>query len=364
MKNINIFISLAFLFSCGPKVIKPAREFIDPKPLALSQAEVGEDTFLEEQWSLEKLQAASAWEKFGLGNKNLRIALIGSGVDYNHPDLSANIGFNTAELNGEKGVDDDGNGYVDDIAGWDVVDKDGHAFDRIGHGTAQAGIIGAVHNNSIGIKGLNSHISMIPIRYINEASKSSPMYLIKALEYALKANVSIVSLHALNLSLILRDKTSLAPLLSKVLKDLHKKDIPIIVNAGSSGVDFSTMGKGSVFSVLSNFSNVMVATSCDEDDTKPLIRNFGFKDVLTCAPGESIYTTAINSSYKKVSGSYLASAHLAGMIALLKSYRPVSSVFEIVKNITTPEAGDVINGLGYAVRGSNRINVDKFLSSF
>ena len=108
----------------------------------------------------------------------------------------------------------------------------------------------------------------------------------------------------------------------------------------------------------------MVVTSCDENDNKPLIRNFGFRDVLTCAPGESVYTTAVNASYKKASGSYLASAHLAGMIALLKSYRPVSSVFEIVKNITTPESGDVIDSLGYAVRGSNRINVDKFLSSF
>jgi subtilisin family serine protease len=368
MKKYLYTLSLLSLISCGPggpTIIKPAKEFIDPRPVTASLAE-GEDPLSSSQWTLDKISLNSSWEKYGKGNKNLRIAIVGSGVAYNHVDLAGNIGINLAERDGKEGVDDDGNGYIDDIVGWDSVDEDGLAFDRVGHGSAQAGVIGAVHNNGVGIKGINSDVSIIPIRYIGEANRSSVIYLINALRYASKVNIDVISLHALNLDLILKGSNALQKKLTEVLSDIERQNIPIVVNAGSSRSEFSkvTEGKVSVFSELATRANVLFVTSCDRNDRKPLIRNFGFQDVLTCAPGEDVLSTGTNNDYKSVSGSYIASAHVAGMIALLKSYRPSTLVRDIIGALTSAEGADEVPELSYAVRGRNRINVDKFVSVF
>jgi len=371
VSNILFLALVQALWSCGPKIIKPSEKFIDPAPVVGTKVIKGEDDKVGQQWSLDLIEAKSAWEDNGSGSKSLRIALIGSGVDYNHKDLVKNIGFNSKELHGVAGKDDDGNGYVDDIAGWDIIENDGLAFDRLGHGTAQAGIIGAAHNNSFGIQGINGNISMIPIRYIDEVNKASASYLIEALEYAWKSNVDVVNLHGVNLNLSIRDSSgatvgSVSPKLQAILDKFVKSDIPIVLNAGSTGSDFSGIhaDKTKAFGVLSSYPNVLVVTSCDNTNHKPIIRNFGFKHVLTCAPGEGVFSTAVNNSFGKISGSHIASAHVAGMVALLKSVQPGIQTTEIVKALVSQESGDYYQHLSYSVRGSNRINVKKFLQSF
>ena len=107
----------------------------------------------------EDVKAIDAWES-ETGSKNIKIAVIDTGVDYNHPDLLENMWKNEAELNGEEGVDDDGNGFIDDIHGWDFASNDNDPIDGNGHGTHCAGVIAASHNN-IGIRGLMRDAQLI-----------------------------------------------------------------------------------------------------------------------------------------------------------------------------------------------------------
>lgn len=112
------------------------------------------------------IQAVQAWN-FWTGDPDFRIAVIDTGVDYTHPDLAANIWTNEAELNGQPGVDDDGNGYIDDIHGYDFRDGDGDPMDEYGHGTHVAGTIGAVGNNLRGVVGVNWQCKIVVLRTLS-----------------------------------------------------------------------------------------------------------------------------------------------------------------------------------------------------
>jgi subtilisin family serine protease len=111
------------------------------------------------------IRAVGAWD-YWTGDPDFRIAVIDTGVDYTHPDLAANIWTNQAELNGEPGVDDDGNGYVDDIHGYDFYDNDGDPMDEYGHGTHVSGTIGGVANNSEGVAGVNWDCKIVALRFL------------------------------------------------------------------------------------------------------------------------------------------------------------------------------------------------------
>ena len=110
------------------------------------------------------MDGQEAWD-LSTGSNTVIIAVIDSGVDYNHPDLSGNIWVNSGEIAGN-GVDDDGNGYVDDVRGWDFVDDDNNQIDVVGHGTHVSGTIAAVGNNHIGISGVCWQAKIMPLRVI------------------------------------------------------------------------------------------------------------------------------------------------------------------------------------------------------
>ena len=115
----------------------------------------------ESQWGPGNIKCPEAWD-IEKGDSSIVIAILDSGIDYNHPDLEGNMWVNELELNGEVNVDDDGNGYVDDIRGWNVVNDTGHVKDEFGHGTACAGIAAAEINNAIGIAGV-ANVTIMPV---------------------------------------------------------------------------------------------------------------------------------------------------------------------------------------------------------
>src|SRR5438132_2503853 len=115
-------------------------------------------------WGLQKIQAQQAWS-VSTGSASVIVADIDTGVNYNHPDLAANIWRNTREIPGN-GIDDDGNGYVDDVYGIDAVNNDSDPMDDNGHGTHTAGTIGAVGNNATGVVGVNWNVKILPCKFI------------------------------------------------------------------------------------------------------------------------------------------------------------------------------------------------------
>ena len=139
----------------------------------------------------EDINAEKAWE-LNKGDSSIKIAVIDTGVDYNHVDLKDNIMINEAELNGEEGVDDDENGFVDDVYGYDFSANDADPMDGHGHGTHCAGVIGASHNEQ-GIAGVMESVQILPIKFLSDTGRGTTEGAIKSIDYAIKRGVNVMS---------------------------------------------------------------------------------------------------------------------------------------------------------------------------
>ena len=133
-------------------------------------------------WGLRKIMAQSAWTNFTTGNGTVVVADIDTGVNYYHPDLAANIWNNPGEIPGN-GIDDDGNGYVDDVHGIDTVNHDSDPIDDQGHGTHTAGTIGAVGNNGVGVVGVTWNAKILACKFIGADGSGTDSGAIECFNY-------------------------------------------------------------------------------------------------------------------------------------------------------------------------------------
>ena len=150
------------------------------------------DPLFSQQWALSKISAPQAWAKT-TGSRTVVIAVLDTGVDYNHPDLSGNIWKNTKEVPGNA-VDEDKNGYIDDTRGWNFVDKNNNPMDTNGHGTACAGIVGAIGNNRLGIAGLDWSVRVLPLKVIGSQGYGYESDAIDAILYANQMGADVISI--------------------------------------------------------------------------------------------------------------------------------------------------------------------------
>ncbi len=136
------------------------------------------------------IDAPEAWN-LSTGSGGSIVAVIDTGVDYTHPDLAANMWTNELEASGTPGVDDDGNGYVDDIHGYDFANKDGDPRDDHSHGTHVAGTIGAIGDNGIGVVGVNWNVQIMGIKFLNASGQGATSDAILAMDYAVANGATI-----------------------------------------------------------------------------------------------------------------------------------------------------------------------------
>ncbi|MGB5848812.1 MAG: S8 family peptidase, partial [Ignavibacteriaceae bacterium] len=285
---------------------------------------VPNDTLLSEQWALEKIQAFDAWDKTE-GVDTVLLAVIDTGIDYLHPDLQNKIYLNTGEIgidvNGNyktlNGIDDDGNGFVDDFRGWDFTDRVGFPFDSSGgdyldwdndpidehgHGTYIGGIAGAEVNNIIGIAGVAPKIQIVNLRAFDPAGFGEEDDVAAAILYAVQIGVKVINMSFGDnaFSLVLRD----------VIKFAFDRGVVLIGSSGNSGSTAPHYPSG--------YSEVISVGNSTIDDFVSGSSNYGSTLDLV-APGSSIVTTARNNNYASISGTSAATPHVAATAALILS---------------------------------------------
>lgn len=380
-------IALGTLISCSEvkTVVEAPKVNIDPPLKEIAAQAAGEDPLAAEQWNFaeNKTNMAKAWEISQGGSRRVRIGVLSSGVDYNHEDLRANLWVNAKEnaVQGEvqkvpvDKKDNDGNGYVDDTLGWDVIDSDGFPFDTLGDGTAAAGVLAATTGNSVGIKGMLQQATVIPVRYIDSTGTTSVAKLAEGLRYlrSMDSKPDVVLVQMANIDFkkarggddfdmegmsMLSEKSRL-----KEELDVWKEaGIPLVVSAGNRASDVASVK--SVISEFANYPNVVIVTNVDKDDQKPFTSNYGVKHVHTAAPGVDITTTLPFNQYGKVKGSFIAATHVAGALALaVSNFHGKKQVSDLVRALISGPGSDPVDGLANITIGGNRLNVAKFLAA-
>ncbi|MFH1405138.1 MAG: S8 family serine peptidase, partial [Patescibacteria group bacterium] len=159
------------------------------------------DSYYQNQWYLENIHAPEAWD-ITTGSSNVVVAVLDTGLDLDHPDIKQNIWINSDEISGD-GVDNDHNGYIDDIYGWDFVEDDNTPYpteglealpEAVTHGTAIAGIIGAVGNNNQGIAGINWSVKIMPVRILDNMGIGETQSAKNAIMYAIENGADVINL--------------------------------------------------------------------------------------------------------------------------------------------------------------------------
>ncbi len=282
------------------------------------------DDFLFYQWNLQKIQAFDTWE-LTTGSDNVVVAIVDTGVDYNHPDLQSNLWKNPDEVC-DNGIDDDNNGYIDDCYGWDAYKEIGNGY-RGDHGTHVAGIIAAVANNTIGVAGVAPGVKVLSCNASNLSGRG--LYhedIAECFAYILKQKFyKGVNVVAVNGSFGGYNYSKAA---EKFIELLDKFGLIFVVAAGNERINND---KIPAFPCSYRTDNVICVGATDINDKKPYYSNYGFNTVHISAPGDKILSTVrysvFNSDlntygYMEFSGTSMASPHVAAAVGLLKSFEP------------------------------------------
>ncbi|MEK7400195.1 MAG: S8 family serine peptidase [Candidatus Poribacteria bacterium] len=306
------------------------------------------DFFYPDQWALEKIDALKAWE-IEKGSEDIIVAVVDTGVDYNHEDLKSRIWINTDEIP-DNGIDDDGNGYTDDVRGWDFFDspdaklktdhvvRDNDPMDEDGHGTHVSGIIAGTPNNSVGVAGVTWGCKIMPLRAGSKILEDDD--LASAIVYAVENGAQIINMSwgSDELSFVIRDATEYAYNSGCVL-------------VGAAGND----NQPKIIYPASH-EHVISVGATDKGDKKAGFSNYGAGlDIV--APGNRVFGTLPNNSYSDWSGTSMSAPVVSGVIALMLSKRPGLTNQEIVQILR--ESADHINEPKFDSIG--RINAYKAL---
>jgi len=294
------------------------------------------------------IDAPETWQ-IATGSGDVLVAVIDTGVDYRHPDLTANMWVNEAEFNGRSGVDDDGNGYVDDIYGYDFCNYDGDPIDDHGHGSHVSGIIGAVGNNSVGVVGVCWNVKIMGVKFLDEEGSGWTSGAIASVQYAILMGAKVMnnSWGGGAYDMALEDTIRAAG------------DAGMLFVASCGNDNGSNNDDEPQYPSGYDLPNVIAVLSTDNDDQLSNHSNYGPTFVDIGAPGGDpdceIYSCYRNGGYYYGYGTSMAAPHVTGACALIWSVSPSLPHTE-VKDIILRTADPLTSLAGRCVSGG-RLNL-------
>lgn len=297
-------------------------------------AKMSNDPFLLDEWHLGAIRAYDAWDST-TGSKDVIVAVLDTGIDLDHPDLVQNIWTNPGEIAGD-GIDNDGNGYVDDVHGWDFVEDDNTpepdvdeavSLDAIAHGTIIAGAIAAVGNNAEGVAGISWNSRILPVRILDNTGSGETWRARRAIRYAITSGADVINLSFTGFEY---DADFAA-----AVKEAYEAGVVVVAalgNASGGGVDVNqTPIYPACFTGPGEEDYVLGVVASDKKDTKASFSNFGSNCADISAPGVDIFGTVFqDEDFTEIrrpygggySGTSLATPMVSGVVALVKSAFP------------------------------------------
>jgi subtilisin family serine protease len=263
------------------------------------------------------IDAVEAWDVF-TGSSSVVVAVIDTGVDYTHPDLAANAWANPGEIPGN-GIDDDGNGFIDDVRGWDFANGDNNPMDDNGHGTHCSGTIGGTGNNGVGVAGVNWNVKIMGLKFLTSGGSGSTANAISCIQYATMMGVDVMSNSW--------GGGGFSQALLDAIVAANAADIYFVAAAGNSGSNNDVTANYPSNYDSPNVIAVMATNNRDQRVVEPgwWSSSYGATTVDIAAPGLYIVST-VPGGYDNYSGTSMATPHVAGAMAMLRGRFPNISV--------------------------------------
>ncbi len=293
------------------------------------------------------IHASDAWD-ISQGSSDVIIAVIDTGVQLDHPDLAANIWTNPGEIPGD-GIDNDGNGYVDDVNGWNFAGNTNNPSDDFGHGTAVAGIISAVGNNGVGVAGVSWHTKILPLKFLDSTGHGDAAEAIAALNYCIDLKRRGINIVASNNSWG-GDENS-TPLL-RAINDFGNAGMIFVAAAGNDGANTDTSPS---YPAAYNSPNIISVAATTSTDALAGFSNRGATSVDLGAPGDNIYSTNRFSAYGAGSGTSFAAPFVSGVVALAYAISPRNVSYQTIRDAVL-DGGDSIPALAGVTVTGKRLN--------
>lgn len=329
------------------------------EPDYIVQASVtSNDPQYSQQWGLNQstdvdIDAPQAWEiTHGTSSSDVVVAVIDTGIAYNHPDLAANIWNNPNEIP-NNGIDDDGNGYIDDIHGVNTISGFGNPLDDNGHGTHVSGIIGAVGNNSLGVVGVNWNVKILGAKFLDSDGSGSLSDGIEAIDYIIDLKNTGVNVRVINASW---GSGANSQNLRAAIARARDAGILFVAAAGNDGENTDTYPN---YPSGFDLANVVSVAAVDAFGSLAYFSNFGFNSVDIAAPGDGILSTYLGNSYATLSGTSMATPYVAGAVALLLQNEPGLSYQDLKSRLIL--SGRDLPGLDGLVASGRMLNLDRLL---
>ena len=317
------------------------------------------DPMFDELWGLHNtgqtggkndadIDAPEAWD-ITTGSKEIVVGVIDTGVDYNHEDLSANMWKNPGEVAGNS-IDDDKNGYIDDIYGIDTRNDDYNPHDDNGHGTHVSGIIGAVGNNDIGVIGVNWNVRIMALKFLSKFGFGSTSGAIECIEYVIMMKEE----HGVNIR-VTNNSWGGGEYTHSLYDAISSLDRSGILFVASSGNEKDNNDKFPAYPASYVLSNIISISATDHNDALAHFSNYGVTSVDLAAPGDDILSTVLNNKYDTYSGTSMAAPHVSGAAALIWAQFPDYTLYDVKALLISTV--DPIDSLSDKVLSGGRLNI-------